>query len=78
MSVKNLPILVAAILLGTTTLASAQALVFSPYTYTYSYYAYAPIYAPAVTYGLAVAPQYYVPGYYAYAPVYDGWRRWDW
>ncbi|MGA8654270.1 MAG: hypothetical protein WB677_27255 [Xanthobacteraceae bacterium] len=51
---------------------------FSPYTYTYSYYAYAPIYAPAVTYGLAVAPQYYVPDYYAYAPVYDGWRRWDW
>ena len=57
MSVKNLPILVAAILLGTTTLASAQALVFSPYTYTYTYtygyFAYPPTYAPAVTYGLA-------------------------
>jgi len=53
MSVKNLPILVAAILLGTTALASAQALVFSPYaytyTYTYGYFAYAPTYAPAVT-----------------------------
>jgi hypothetical protein len=85
MLAKSVPVLVLALLLGTTALASAQALVLPSYGYAYGY-AYVPVYPPAVTYGLAVtpqyavAPQYYVPGYYAYAPAYSGWSgaRWNW
>jgi hypothetical protein len=85
MSAKILPALVAGVLLGTTALASAQALVYSPYGYTYGgYYGYAPAYPPAVTLGFGVGPGiYYAPGYYNYAPTYvapayNGWNEARW
>jgi hypothetical protein len=80
MSAKILPALVAGLLLGTTTLASAQALVYSPYGYSYGYYGYAPAYPPAVAFSPGV---YYAPGYYNYAPAYaapayNGWNEARW
>jgi len=67
-STKILPVLVAALLLGTTSLASAQALV-APY---YGYYTYAPAYSPVIPLGIGVPVPgvYYTPGYYNYAPAY--------
>jgi hypothetical protein len=86
MSARILPAIVAGLLLGTTTLASAQALVLPQYGYTYGYYGYAPVYPPAVTLGLGAVPGvYYAPGYYtySYAPGYvapawtgGGWNYW--
>jgi hypothetical protein len=79
-SAKVLPALVAGLLIGTTAMASAQALVLPQYGYPYGYYGYA--YPPAVTLGFGVGPGvYYAPGYYNYAPayvapVYTGWNYW--
>lgn len=80
-SAKFLPAIVAGLLLGTTALASAQALVLPPYSYNYTYYGYA--YAPAVTFGFGVGPGvYYAPTYYSYVPSYVvpgyvGWSGWS-
>jgi hypothetical protein len=80
MSAKILPVLVAASLLGTTALASAQ-VAYAPYGYNYNYYGYVPAYPPAVALGPGVGPGiYYAPGYYSYAPayvapVYTGWNN---
>jgi hypothetical protein len=86
MSAKLLPAaLVAAVLLGTTALASAQ-VAYAPYGYNYNYYGYVPAHPPAVTLGPGVGPGiYYAPGYYNYAPayvapgyvapVYTGWNN---
>jgi hypothetical protein len=84
MSAKFLPAVVAGLLLGTTTLASAQSLVYPQYGYNYGYYGYAPVYPPAVTFGFGVAPgAFYAPGYYNYAPAYvapgyNGWNEAGW
>jgi hypothetical protein len=87
MSAKFLPAIVAGLLLGTTALASAQALVYPQYGYNYGYYGYygyAPSYPPVVTYGFSVGPgAYYAPGYYNYAPAYvapgyNGWNQAGW
>ena len=43
MSAKFLPAVVAGLLLGTTTLASAQTLVYRQYGHNYGYYGYAPV-----------------------------------
>jgi hypothetical protein len=88
MSAKILPAIAAGLLLGTTSLTSAQALVVPQYGYNYSYYA-APVYPPEVTFGFGaapgyVAPGYYAPGYYGYAPPayvappYTGWNNAGW
>jgi hypothetical protein len=66
MSAKILPALVVGLLLGTTGLASAQALV-APY---YGYYTYAPAYSPVIPLGIGAPGVYYTPGYYNYAPAY--------
>jgi hypothetical protein len=87
MSAKILPALAASLLLGTTALASAQALVYPSYGYTYGYYGYAPVYPPAITFSFGGGPgTYYAPGYYYYAPAYvapayntwnqAGWNNW--
>jgi hypothetical protein len=84
MSAKLLPAIVAGLLLGTTALASAQALVYPQYGYNYGYLEYAPAYPPAVTFGFGVGPGiYYAPGYYNYAPGYiapgyNGWNQTGW
>jgi hypothetical protein len=70
MSAKILPAIVAGLLLGTTSLTSAQALVVPQYGYNYSYYA-SPVYPPEVTFGFGAAPGYVAPGYYA--PGYYGY-----
>jgi hypothetical protein len=82
MLTKSGPALVIALLLGTTAVASAQAVVMPSYGYTYGYI-YVPAYPPAVAYvapQYAVTPQYYAPSYYGYAPGYSGYNgaRWDW
>ena len=57
MSAKILPAIVAGLLLGTTALASAQALVYPQYGYNYNYYGYVPAYPPAVTFGFGGRPR---------------------
>jgi hypothetical protein len=82
MSTKILMLATAAVLLGSTALASAQSSIsprywgdsrnWNGYDYYYG--------GPVVTFGPGVAPGYYAPGYYNYAPgYYDSWNdRWDW
>jgi hypothetical protein len=83
MSAKILPALAAGLLLGTTALASAQALVLPQYGYNYAVYGFTPAYPPAVTFGYGVGPGvYYAPTYYSYppayfAPGYVGWSEWN-
>lgn len=77
MSGKIIPAVTAAILLGSTALASAQAIMVAPQPYD-SYYG-----VPVITFGFGVMPAYsgYGPVYYGYAPgyYYDSWNdRWDW
>jgi hypothetical protein len=72
MSGKIITAVAAAILIGSTALASAQTRA-SPqarYWGGYGYYGQGAV-APLVTFGYGVAPySYYAPGYYAYAPSY--------
>jgi hypothetical protein len=73
MSTKTLMFATAAILLGSTALASAQTSANPRYWgdsrnwngYGYNYYG-----GPGVTLGFGAGPGYYSPGYYDYAPGY--------
>jgi hypothetical protein len=70
MSGKIITAVAAAILLGSTAIASAQTPA-SPLPHHYwgnGYYDYYT--GPAVTFGFGVGPGYYSPGYYDYAPGY--------
>lgn len=85
MSGKIIAVAAAAILLGSTALASAQTRAYPQDRYWGNYDYYGQAWAPPATFGYGVAPYgYYAPRYYDYAPGYsyynngnDNWWDWD-
>jgi hypothetical protein len=88
MSGKIITAVAAAILLGSTVLASAQTREFPQDRYwgDYGYYGQGPVVYPPVTFGFGVAPYgyAYAPGYYDYVPGWrynngwnDNWTEWN-